>query len=464
MRIALLATACVAVIVALVFARPHPTPGPPMRDFEAYYAAGTAWNAGADPYSQAIWNAERQLDGVRAQRYEALPFVGPPATLPVFGAIAHMPFRAANILWRAALVVSLAALALLTLRLSGRPANVLTVCVIAVAALGFGPLTSALALGQLALPAFTFAVLALMWAPASVLAWMQPNVALTLLASIFERKHAVAFVLGAAAFGAACIAVTGAGGLAAYAAVLHAHASAERFSAIQITPAAIAYGFGASPALAIAAGTIVSVAAIAWWAFLMRSLANMVERFCATCALLPLASPFFHEHDLLVVFVPAIIYATRATGIRWVLALLGACLAATDWLGLAQRPDGTVQTMLLVGAFAVAIVVLHKRPHARMVALAAVVVALIGIAAVFAQSQSAPVWPDAMGALPANIAHLDIAGAWEAQQRATGLFAHNGVWAALRAFSLLGCALIAAAMTVSLKSPADSRSPSPVPA
>lgn len=435
-----------------------------MRDFEAYYAAGAVWNAGADPYSQAIWNAERSLTGVAAERYEALPFVGPPAVLPVFGAIARMPFLAANVLWRAVLIVSLAGVALLTLQLSGRSAGAFTVCAIAIAALGFGPLTSALALGQLALPAFACAVLALTWSPAGVLAWMQPNVALALLASIFARKARLAFLLGAAAFGAACILVTGTGGLAQYAAVLHAHSSAERFSAIQITPSAIAYGFGASPALAIAAGATVSLAAIAWWTFLMRALSTMVERFCATCALLPLAAPFFHEHDLLVVFVPAIVYATRATGVRWVVAALGACLAATDWLGLAQRPDGTLQTVLLAGAFAVLLVVLHERPRARMLALAAAIIALIGIAAVFAQSQPAPVWPDAMGVLPRNIAHLDIASAWEAQQRAAGLFVHNGVWAALRALSLLGCALTAGAMTLSLKSPADSRSPSPVPA
>lgn len=464
MRAALLCLAAPAAAAALLFARPHPTPGPPMRDFEAYYAAGAAWNAGSDPYSQAIWIAERPLAGVSAHRYEALPFVGPPAMLPFLGVIARLPFATANVIWRAALMLAFAGLALLTLRLRGRSASGTALCAIAVAAVGFGPLTSALALGQLALPAFAFAVLALTWPPAAVLAWVQPNLALTLLPAIFSRTGRIAFILGAAVFAAACFLVSGIPGVAHYAAVLHAHASAERFSAIQLTPAAIAYGFGAAPQVASALGITVALAAIGWWVLLMRSLRGLTERFCATCALLPFAVPFFHEHDLLVLFVPGVIYATRATGAAWLAAAAGACFTAIDWLGLAQRPDGTLQTLLLAGAFAAAILVLGERPRIWMLALPAAVLVCVAGAAFFAGGHPAPVWPDAMGLLPHGIANFTIAAAWEAQQRANGLFAQSGVWAALRALSLLGCALTAGAITLSLKSPADSRSPSPVPA
>ncbi len=162
MRTWLLIAASVAVLAALVFARPNQTPGPPMRDFEAYYAAGTLWNAGADPYSQSIWRAERGLAGVDPHRYEALPFVSPPAALPFFGLFARLPFTASNLLWRALLIAALAAIAFATLHLAKRAANSWNVLAIAVAALGFGPLTSALALGQIALPAFAFALLSLL--------------------------------------------------------------------------------------------------------------------------------------------------------------------------------------------------------------------------------------------------------------------------------------------------------------
>jgi len=54
----------------------------------------------------------------------------------------------------------------------------------------------------------------------------------------------------------------------------------------------------------------------------------------------PFAAPFFHEHDLVVVFVPAIVLVLRASPAALPIAMTGALFAATDWLGLAQRPDG----------------------------------------------------------------------------------------------------------------------------
>jgi len=261
MRVWLLAAGALAAIVALGFARPHPTPGPPMRDFEAYYAAGTLWSHGGDPYSQAIWPAEQPLSGVDAQRYEALPFVGPPAVLPLFALVARLPFDAANALWRALLIAALAAIALLALRMAHHRITPFTFLAIAIAALGFGPLTSALALGQIALPAFACAVMALSWQPAAFFAWAQPNVALALVPQLVTRR-ALGFLAAAALFGAACLLSVGTSGLERYAGVLHEHAWAEQFSAIQLTPASIAYGFGASPQIAAVIGTAAAIAAI----------------------------------------------------------------------------------------------------------------------------------------------------------------------------------------------------------
>lgn len=464
MRGALLAAASIAVFAALVFARPHPTPGPPMRDFEAYYAAGTAWDAHTDPYSQAIWKAEQQLPGIDSARYEALPFIGPPAMLPFFALLARVPFIAANLLWRTILIAALGVIAFLTLRRAHAKVTAFSLCAISVAALGFGPLTSAFALGQIALPAFAFAVLALERPLASVFAWMQPNVALPLLSLIAERRGRFTLFASAIAFAAACALVAGASGTMHYAGSLHAHSTAERFSAIQITPAAVAYGFGAPQPLAIAVGAAVAAGALIWWIHLLRALGSTLERFCATCALVPLASPFFHEHDLLVLFVPGTIYAVRSGGRLWFLAAFAACFAATDWLGLAQRPDGTLQTLLLIAAFGISLIALNERHHPRMLVVPAAMLAVISIAALFAHAHPVPVWPDAMRALPAGAQNLDIASAWEAQQRATGLFAQNAVWAGLRALSLLGCALTALAITVSSRSPARSKNPLPAPA
>lgn len=461
MKAALLAAASLAVIIALLFARPHPTPGPPMRDFEAYYAAGSVWNAGGDPYSQAIWTAERSLAGVDSTRYEALPFVSPPALLPVLGLIAHLPFEAANAIWRAILIAALGAVALLTLRLSGRALTPISVCAIAVATLGFGPLTSALALGQIALPAFVFVLLAMQWPATMLFAWMQPNVGLALLSQIGERRGRVALAGSAFVFAASCAAVAGVSGVIHYVSGLQAHSAAERFSAIQVTLPAIAYGFGTAPAVALAAGMASALCVIACWILCMREIHGAIERLCLTCALLPLALPFFHEHDLLIVFAPAILYTMRTRGALWFIAAFGACFAATDWLGLAQRPDGTVQTLLLVGAFGSALVAMHERPRASMLLVPASMLLFIACASIFAHAHPAPVWPDAMRALPANIQSLDVSSAWAVQQRATGLLDQQAVWAALRALSLVGCALTAVAVYASSRSPARSRNPLP---
>ncbi len=285
-----------------------------------------------------------------------------------------------------------------------------------------------------------------------------------MIVQLFERRSAAVFLAALAIFAAACAAIAGVPGLEHYASLLHRHALAERFSAIQITPAAIAYGFGAKPAAALAIGAAVAAAAVCCWFVAMRIIPDAAGRFCATCALLPFAVPFFHEHDLLVVFAPAIVFCGRANSRWWPLAAVGALLAATDWLGLAQRPDGTLQTLLLVGAFGAALVALRERPRPSMLTAPLIALALIGVAAVQAHAHAAPVWPDAMRSLPHAIERMDIASAWNAQQRASGLFARGAVWAGLRLCSLLGCAMLAAAAVLSSKCPADSRSPSPVPA
>jgi hypothetical protein len=410
-----------------------------MRDFEAYYAAGALWHHGTSPYGTAIWQVEKTIDGVSPQRYQPLPYVGPPASLPVLSAVAFLPFATANAIWRALLILAAALLAFETLRLSGRGVTWFSIAAITAAALGFAPLTSALALGQIALPAFLFA-LPVFRKYVAILAWAQPNVAITLLSRPWT------FIAGGLVFALACVAVAGAGGALAYLNVLREHAGAERFSAIQLTPAAIAYGFGAPEGTAIGIGVAVALAAAAVWIVVIARLRDTLARFCITCALLPMVVPFFHEHDLIVAFVPAVVYAFRAQPRVWPIAFLGALLVATDWLGLAQRPEGVVQTLLLIGAFGAALIALRDDAHPRMLLVPAGVLIAIGIAGWFAQAHPAPVWPDAMQALPSNVRSLSISAAWHAEQTATGLFARNIFWALLRCGSLAGCITLAYAI------------------
>lgn len=460
----LLAAGVAAVLAGVLFTRPHATPGPAMRDFEAYYAAGSLWQHRVWPYDTRIWTAERNIAGVDASRYEVLPFVGPPALLPAFASLAYLPFDRAVLVWRALLLCAMAAIVICALSLAGVRLSPMTILAGATAAIGFGPLTSALALGQIALPAFAFAAIAA-WLPAAgFLAWIQPNVALANVWQCVTRKGALALVGGLGVFATACAAVVGRARIAGYLSVLQEHGAAEKFSAIQMTPAAIAYGFGATESLAAVIGVALALAAIALWFALLPRLPDNASRFAATCALLPVAMPFFHEHDLLVLFIPAIVVTLRADARVWPIAAAGAMLCATDWLGLAQRPDGLVQTLLLVGGLGAALFALRRDARARMLAIPVCVLAAIAVAGVFAQAHPSPVWPDAMSALPANVRTMSVASAWHAEQAATGLLSRNGAWALLRLLSLLGCALLVSAVWLSSRSTVDSKNPLPVPA
>src|SRR6202011_4122617 len=113
-----LAGALIAIALAFTLFRPPPTQGPFARDFEAYYAAGATWNAGGDPWSRAVWTTERGIAGVDTSRDEMLPYVGPAAALPLFGALARLPFSAAVVVWTASLVAAFAALVLAALALA----------------------------------------------------------------------------------------------------------------------------------------------------------------------------------------------------------------------------------------------------------------------------------------------------------------------------------------------------------
>jgi glycosyl transferase family 87 len=462
-RIVLLWVAAAAVLAALFFVRPLPTPGPPMRDFEAYYAAGEISRQGGDPYSSTIWIAERHLQGVVSQRHELLPFVGPPATVPLWRAFSRLSFPAANTVWRIVLLLAIALLALATLRLCGRQIQPFTVLVILVLAVGFGPLTSAFALGQIALPAYACAVGALLWRPWALLAWVQPNVAIALLCLAHKRSGALVFIASAGIFAFLCLALAGGIGAVHYLRVLHEHTQAERFSAIQLTPAAIAYGLGTAPTKALALGSVVAAIAIIIWVYVMRSSGNDVSRFCGTCALLALVMPFFHEHDLLVTFLPAVYFTSRCSKRIWPAVTAGALLCATDWLGLAQRPDGALQTVLLVGAAGVAMFLLRDDLPLTSLATPALVLVAIALVAAAAQSSPLPVWPDAMRHAPAW-PNGGAAAMWHAEQVASGLLVPNITWALLRCLSLAGCIVLACAALISSKYLERSRSPLPVPA
>jgi hypothetical protein len=441
-------------VLAYSLLRPPPTAGPFGRDFEAYYAAGAVWNAGGDPWSRAVWGVERRIDGVDAARDELLPYVGPAAALPLFGALARLPHSVALRCWSAILAAAYGALFLASLALAGtRRVGAL----VAAAAFGIasGPGTSAFALGQVALVGAAGIACALLayerrWiaggALATLLAGAQPNLALVLIARMRDRTALLCAGLGAAAFALLTLWTgRGAHGAFAYASRLAEHARAERFDTIQYTPAAIAAAFGAADPLATtfgyacAAGAIIATVVVT-----VRLRLAPREGTLLAIAALPLAVPFFHEHDFVLELIPLYLLALQTRGATRVWAGIATAMVLVDWLGIAQRPAAAGQIVALAIVTACAFVVMGRRERATRADLApfAALLLLACAAIPLARAFPTPTWPDALPAGFRAPAGADASDVWALEQRATGLDARVPAWGALRAIPLAGCIVL----------------------
>jgi len=415
-----------------------------------------------------VWSVERTIRGVDASRDELLPYVGPAAALPLYGALARLPHPVAVGVWTAALVAACFALVLAALALARAPARR------AVAPLGAallagasGAVTSDVALGQSALLAaagIACALLAYERAPrspldvravvagafATLFAGMQPNLALALVARMRDRAAFFAAVLGAAAF--AVLTVAAGGGLRGFAGYVHRlgeHGRAERFITIQHTPAAIAWSFGAPAAAAHATGIACALAVtLLTIAVIVRARLSARTGTLLALAALPFAIPFFHEHDFVVELLPLIVLAATAQGRARALAGVAAVLIGTDWLDLAQRPASDAQIAALAFAVACGFVLLGRGARATRADLApfAAWFALACAMIPLARAHPAPTWPDALPAAYRAPANADASAVWAGEQHAAGLDARDPAWGALRTLPLTGCILLAFAI------------------
>jgi len=455
------AGAGIALVLAFTVFRPPSTPGPLERDFEAYYAAGATVNAGGDPYSRAIWAAERRIPGVAAGRDEILPYVGPAAALPFWSLLARLPYGAALAAWTAVLIGALATLLFAALRLARAPRDPWTSGLAGILAFASAPAIAAVALGQTALvgaagvagalvayrsrwPAGAFA--------ATLVAAVQPNLALALAARLRSRRD-LAVAASAAAVFAIVTLLAGGGrrGFIAYLARLGAHGAAERDVTIQHTPAAIAYSFGLTPEAAAVFGTAVAVVAIlAAILVIVRERLDATTATLVTCALLPLVLPFFHEHDFVIEVVPIVILALRTGGRARGLASIAAVLVLVDWFGLAQRHAAGGQILCLGFAVASAFASLNPRRPGRggrpdlwgltAFALLAAVALPLGLL------KPAPTWPDTLPTRYRADPAADISAVWAAEARVAGLTAREPAWGVLRGLPLAGCVVLGAAL------------------
>lgn len=450
----LLIIGCVAIAIALFAVRPIVTPGPLARDFEAYWAAGRSWNDRADPYGRTIWKAERLVKGVARNRDELLPFIGPPHTIVAWSLAARWRYEDAARVWWGVLGLALLTLVGATLYASRVPIDAVSIVAALILAVAFAPISSDLALGQVAMAAFAGAVLVTVFANrlwpaaalAAVVAFAQPNAALGLVSQLGRNRATLAIVLGALLTYGLGVVVAGWVWPVTYAAAVVQHGLAERFGAIQFDSASVAFDFGATPheaQLVAAAVTALAVMAALRLAFAVR---DAFARFSAFSALVPFVASFFHEHDFVVAFAGVLWCARRTTGTTRAVALAGTLLVGFDWLGLAQRPTGVVQSPLLAAALLLAYVALGPKVRIGHVAVAAVgMAALIAGAAVLAIHNPVPIWPDSLNGFHAGL-NASVAAVWHQEQRANGLLAPVPAWGLLRSFSLLGSAMLAYAI------------------
>ncbi len=458
MRRALLLLCAVLVLAsAFLFARPPAKGGPALRDFESYYAAGSVWHGGGDPYAREIWRSERAIPGVVATREELLPFVGPAFGLPLWAALAKLPYERAAVLWGGLLVLCAAGMALGSLRLGHTVPDRLDALAVLIVCATFGPIVSGVGLGQVAILSCA-AVVACVFAlnapaqkwgiaggiVAAAAAALQPNLGLVLAARLRERRSWIVMIAAAAiVLGGSAVALGGAEGVLRYIALLRVHGSAERFIAIQTTVDAVAHALGASAGAAQALAGLVAVGALGVTVACFRSNPyDGAAKVAIACALAPLVLPFAHEHDFTIAFLPAVLVLRRTSGPQRTLGAAGFMLLAVDWLGLAQRPESLALATLLALAAALALVVLGSRRLSPADAWPLAFAPLVYVVGRIAALQPLPVWPDALGPIFAPAARLSATQVWQLEQLQSGIGNQDPSWGALRALSLLGAAIV----------------------
>lgn len=452
-RNALGALAVALIAFALFAIRPPSEPGPHFRDFEAYYAAGRAMNAGTNPYAASLFDYEKAVPGVDAHRFELLPFVGAPPANALWSALARANYDAASRLWLAVLCLGVGALVFAALGFcaTSRPfdaANAL------LCALSFVPLTSGIVLGQpmvVAAAAVSLGILALPRSiPLAVLATiagtLQPVMLVPAASFAGVRRGLVALAIAFAAIYALGAASASPQWPLTYAELLRAHAGAERVIAIQYTPAAVLFALGLSETTATIAGIAFAAVALAVTALGIAKTNDAVRRFSIVCAALPIASGFVHEHNFVPLFVPAL-WAARSFSTRTQGAVVLAFgLIAVNWMDFAQQPAGAAQDVVL-GLGALAAILAWQRERSLWSYGAALAVTFtIALGAWVGAHHPAPIWPNDMQAfhVPAGAAAAYV---WHVEQIRSGLERVEPAWGLLRSFSLAGSIVLLAVLS-----------------
>jgi hypothetical protein len=441
--------------------RPLTVAGPSMGDFAAYYAGGVVWSHGGDPYGPDVWSVEKLLPGALPDREALLPYVGPPLGLPIWAALGVLAYVPAVVVWGIVLAFCLWLLVVIPARLAGRRLDAADGVALVLLASASGPFVDGISLGQAAVPASAAIAVAMAcaarkrwWgfgAAAFVAALFKPNLALALAASLCNAAAVIALVVAGAVSALGNVVLAGGiRGTAHYLHLLPAMGDSERFYAYQFTPTSIAFGFGATQRVAVLAGIAVAAVTIVLVALAIRTTrASLVDGIAIACAALPLVIPYVHEPDFLVAFIPAFLVLYRARGTTWLVGTVGLVLLAVDAFALGLGTPGLAFSLVTAAVAAFEAAALARgRGLARRVRLAPLAVcALVLGVGLAAPPHRIPMWP---ADLPAHFqapAAASASAAWKDELYAIGLIGHDPWPAFLRTLTLVGCILVAAAMT-----------------
>lgn len=351
-------------------------------DFQAFYCAGAAVRAHADPYkTQPLGACEhRYTDGTYAALPPdvVLPAPQPGYDMAAFAALSALPFDRAKALWGALLAIALTSAIVCTFAATRAPLGTVIaafLCSLVLPALAFGEL---FALFAAAACAAMYLASREKWnacAVAAALSLVEPHLGLPLCLALafWKPQTRAALALSLCALFAIATATLGAAANLEYATViLPLHALAELSSDAQLSLSAVLHAVGLRDAVAVQLGTLSYILAGAAG---IRLAGVLAARFgenafvvAVPAAFATIGGTFMHVTEVFAAAPLALLLLERVAAAR---TFVTACLVllAVPWF-IAVEP-GNALALAVLGALAAFYLVWEREQPRLAAALAA---------------------------------------------------------------------------------------------
>lgn len=359
-------------------------------DFRAFYCAGAALRAHADPYqTEPLHTCERTQTDQRFSlfvRDVTLPAPQPGYDIAGFAVLSLFPFKVASRIWIVLLLASMFVAILATLRLSQTP----FVVVLAAFWLSLG--IASIYLGELipicvaAICVSAFAAQRCAWNVAGIAAaasLVEPHLGIPICITLALWAPRARLALGIAVLALVTISFAALGlerNVEYVTAVLPAHALSEIGSDAQLSLSAVLHALGLSDGVALRIGTLSYIALTVAATFLARSLrarfADNAFLVAVPAALSVIGGVFMHVTEI-VLAIPLLLLLLKQPAIQRIPLVIALALLAVPWWSLATPMLLGASTGTLLAAVTVAYLVWYYSNANAGVAL------LAGIATAF---------------------------------------------------------------------------------